>query len=422
MRPKAYLLTALKFRLKIYCKKISWFIEALFMVAYRVSREYYLLYALIDYYRFVGDIEKSLYYAERLILCCPNDANGYKRAAQDLLLLNRRSEALQKIQEGLAKSPRDLSLLGIAHDIYFAVANRRKCLELSLNMIRWNPNHWDCYIRAAQDLISLQLFDELGGFASRIRNRSFVKDLELVNHWNFVAKAGAIALHDVDNDSISNISIDFTRGRDIFIPIGDLCLAAQFLTDSGLRNRALPFDWLFVEPSSIKKIIETDFENFINLSFLETQYPLKRCNHSLYGNSFFNHHDPSREPDRSAFERRINRFNDLLLTKSSRIMFFNVRLHDRQTDLVELLSALPVASKILSFIFLDNGTHEKPALNFLDPNVLQVTFRCDTQNTYFAKRMIHPSRYTDGLHIYCPYSSLYATSILERMLTKHHLH
>jgi len=224
-------------------------------------------------------------------------------------------------------------------------------------------------------------------------------------------------MQDIACDCMHDKVREFSESRNILIPIGDFCLGAQFVSDSGGRQHALPFDWLFVRPDQIQRIVENSFKDFLDPSYLQSQYPRRKCGHSIYRNAnFFNHHDPSREPDRSAFARRVERFKKLLSENYSDLLFFNVRLREKSDDLIDLLSVLPKNSKILSFVFLGLGTYAKPVTKYPGKNILQIVFRCDSQNTYFAKKTSHPSKYTDGRYIYCPYSSNYAGSLLSHVI------
>jgi hypothetical protein len=77
----------------------------------------YLLQVANDIYRASDNREKSLDYANSLILYHPSVWNGYGRSAQDLVALKRFDEAQARIQEGLNKLPSQINLLQIANDI-----------------------------------------------------------------------------------------------------------------------------------------------------------------------------------------------------------------------------------------------------------------------------------------------------------------
>ena len=376
-----------------------------------------LLTIISDIYHASQDHKKSLEYAELLITHHEEKWIGYGRAAQDLIVLKRVEEAQEKIKLGLEKLPNQVNLLSIASDVYRASNDREKSLECAELLITHQPENWNRYVRAAEDLIALERFKDLEIFCSTIVDNSIKKDLELTNDWLFTSIAGSSALKDLDEDCMHTKMRDFSEGRNIFIPVGDFCCGAQFVSDSGGRKYALPFDWLFVNPTQIQRIVENNFQDFLDLKNLQSHHPRRQCGHLLYKNkNFFHHHDPSREPDRSAFIRRIERFKKLISHNNSDILFFNVRLKETSDDLLDLLTVLPENSKILSFVFLGNGSHEKPVVKHLNRHVLQIVFRCDNQNTLFAKNASHSSGYTDGIYIYCPYSRTFAGSLLNYML------
>ena len=289
--------------------------------------------------------------------------------------------------------------------------------KLSQQLISHHPENWFGYGRAAEDLVALKRFDDLKKLSHTTKRLTLNKDLTLIEDWEQKADAGIEALSDMVNDATHVKVKDFCQSRKILVPIGDFCFSAQFVQDAGGRMFALPFDWTFANPTIIQKTIETDFDDFLKAEYLQSRHPAQRvCGHSLYGSNFFNHHDPSRNPDRSAFKRRVSRFRELVSTQASSMLFFNCRIISKSDDLVNLLEVLPESSKILSFVFLGNEVHEKPIANLVESRILQLTFACDNQNTYFAKKKLHSTNYTDGRFVYCPYASTYARSLLELVL------
>lgn len=103
------------------------------------------------------------------------------------------------------------------------------------------------------------------------------------------------------------------RGADQhIIPLGKNCLIASIMGSAGIRTTSLPFDWVFSSLSIIEHSIETNFANWLKQEKLVSQFPRRRCGHLDYGPNFFNHHDPSRAPDRESYERRILRFREYI--------------------------------------------------------------------------------------------------------------
>ena len=380
-----------------------------------------LLTIASDVYRASGDHEISLENAELRITHHPDNWDGYGLAAQELVALGRFEEAKAIINLGLEKIPDQVNLLTIASDVYRASGDHEISLWHAELLITHHPNNWIGYERAAQGLVALKRFKDLENFAKEINSKPIKKDLLLIDDWHHTARAGAKALNDFRNDKIDAVIHGFSGNRRTLIPIGDFCVGAQLLSDSGGRQHALPFDWLFIRPEHIKKIIETDFEDFLDPRYLQSQHPKRQCGHSIYkSKDFFNHHDPSIEPDRSAFARRVERLKKIISEIHSSILFFNVRLYEQSIDLADLIKVLPDKSKIISFVFLGNGNEGKPIIKYPESNILQIIFQCDNQNTYFSKRCSHPSKYTDGRFIYCPYSSNYAAEILSNIF-RHNL-
>jgi tetratricopeptide (TPR) repeat protein len=119
-----------------------------------------LLMTASDVSRASGNLEKSLEYAESLIIHHPSNWNGYYKSAQDLISLKRFDEAQAKVQEGLGKMPSQINLLMIAIDILRASDNRKKSLEHAENLIIHHPGDWSGYGKSAEDLIALKRFDE----------------------------------------------------------------------------------------------------------------------------------------------------------------------------------------------------------------------------------------------------------------------
>ena len=127
----------------------------------KFPNQVFLLHVANDVYRASGNREKSLEYANSLILHHPADWNGYHRAAQDLVALKRFDEAQTKVKAGLERLPNQSNLLSIAADIYRALGNREKSLEYAESIIIHYPNDfWNGYCRAVQDLSMLKRFDE----------------------------------------------------------------------------------------------------------------------------------------------------------------------------------------------------------------------------------------------------------------------
>ncbi len=125
-----------------------------------MPNQFSLLAVANDVCRALGNREKSLEYANSLILHYPSDWIGYGKSSQDLAALNRFDEAQARVQEGLNKVPNQINLLYIANDVYRASGNQEKALEYANSLILHHPGDWNGYGRSAQDLVALKRFDE----------------------------------------------------------------------------------------------------------------------------------------------------------------------------------------------------------------------------------------------------------------------
>jgi tetratricopeptide (TPR) repeat protein len=77
-----------------------------------------LLLVANQFFREMGNLEKSLEYAESLIAHHSGYWNGYAKSANDLMTLKRFEEARARIKEGLDRVPDHPILLMIENDIH----------------------------------------------------------------------------------------------------------------------------------------------------------------------------------------------------------------------------------------------------------------------------------------------------------------
>ena len=124
------------------------------------QNDFNLLIAASDVSRASGDRKKSLEYAELLITHHPDHWNGYVRLAQDLIALKRSEEAQVVLQTGLDRLPNQKNLLLSASGVYRALGDREKSLKYAELLITHHPDHWNGYVRSAQDLIALKRSEE----------------------------------------------------------------------------------------------------------------------------------------------------------------------------------------------------------------------------------------------------------------------
>ena len=106
------------------------------------------------YYTF-ENFENSLYYSKLLITQHPNKWEGYGLAARDLIALKKFKEAEKQIKKGLVELHGNANLLIIASDVYRSSGNHEKSLEHVNQLIVNHPNLSEGYLRAAEDLVTL---------------------------------------------------------------------------------------------------------------------------------------------------------------------------------------------------------------------------------------------------------------------------
>lgn len=108
----------------------------------------------------------------------------------------------------------------------------------------------------------------------------------------------------------------------IIIPIGIDCGIAEILRKYKIRTMAFPFDWI-VSYFGITKILKNDFKDYIP-DIKDSVGIYDGChnifNH-FYGTKFIHDKFPEKE-EYDKYERRINRFKDILNNSTDEIIFF----------------------------------------------------------------------------------------------------
>jgi hypothetical protein len=151
-----------------------------------------ILTLAIDINRSLGDHEKSLYFTNLLIIRRPDEWRGYGLGAQDLIILNRLSEAQCLIMQGLEKLPNQLDLLRIASDVYRASGDIQESLTYAQLLTKFDPENSDGFIRTFQDKFSLGIFDDINDSFSldsfpktrRRKDEAFLRSVKL-RHLNW---------------------------------------------------------------------------------------------------------------------------------------------------------------------------------------------------------------------------------------------
>lgn len=100
--------------------------------------------------------------------------------------------------------------------------------------------------------------------------------------------------------------------------IGNYCNSAAYLNNLKIRKEALPFDWTFTTIDSTCKILDDDFEDFLNPKYYVDIYDYvpahegKQAGHTLYHKNFFNHKNPREKEDHDYYKRCVSRFRKFL--------------------------------------------------------------------------------------------------------------
>ena len=103
----------------------------------------------------------ALVHDRSLIRCRPNDPIGYYRSGQDLLQLQRPDDAAALLRDGLDQSGDNHdSLHRVALKAYRALGDHTGALVHARALIRLTPDDPLGYVRACQDLITLNQLDE----------------------------------------------------------------------------------------------------------------------------------------------------------------------------------------------------------------------------------------------------------------------
>lgn len=104
--------------------------------------------------------------------------------------------------------------------------------------------------------------------------------------------------------------------------LGTLCQSSQLCKNTGLKQESYPFDWIFSTIPTVIKIIEDNFNQFLNKEMYTSKGSTK-CDHTLYG-PIFNHHNPKNKDHYNYFTRCVERFRTLLCRNENKlfVIFF----------------------------------------------------------------------------------------------------
>ncbi len=98
-----------------------------------------------------------------------------------------------------------------------------------------------------------------------------------------------------------------------------MCQSTRLLIDTGLKRESYPFDWTFSGPTTVERILDDDFGQFLQRELL-VGTGAAQCGHVVYGERMFNHHNPRDNDEHYAyFARCVHRFRALLRSDASKL-------------------------------------------------------------------------------------------------------
>lgn len=123
------------------------------------------------------------------------------------------------------------------------------------------------------------------------------------------------------------------RPFDHYVSLGSHCFVAETLRRQGLRQRSLPFDWLFSSPQIVARCLRDDFTSLIAPENLHA-FPVAERGHPAFGFAtniryrtdfgfeppIFNHQDPTTEAGREQMDRRIAAMREILAAPTSKLL------------------------------------------------------------------------------------------------------
>ena len=208
----------------------------------------------------------ALVHDRSLIRCRPNDPIGYYRSGQDLLQLQRPDDAAALLRDGLNQSGDNHdSLHRVALKAYRALGDHTGALIHARALIRLTPDDPLGYVRACQDLITLNQLDEAQDIAeSGLRHHA--KHPELLR----LGLQIATETHDLKTFA------DRLLAENIETPL--LVQCRQALRSAGHRDKAAKLSRRLVEQEEVKdKVNATElFTDLIALG--ETTKAFQTCN------------------------------------------------------------------------------------------------------------------------------------------------
>ena len=126
----------------------------------RHQGDLYLLQLGIEAARAKNDIDQVLDLSNQLKLFHPDDPSGFTCSAQSHLHNQNFNQALQSINEGLARHPNNLLLLQIGIEAARSSGDTSQSLVFGEHLLSISPNEATAYCTTARDLLDLSRADE----------------------------------------------------------------------------------------------------------------------------------------------------------------------------------------------------------------------------------------------------------------------
>jgi hypothetical protein len=166
----------------------------------------------------------------------------------------------------------------------------------------------------------------------------------------------------------NNIKLDKKYTEYNYIPIGCRCALAQILQKINLRKYSYPFDWGNYNPNQITEFIKNDYSNFLPPLNTEQQYDSFSNKYKM----IIQHFDKNTIEGIASYERRVNRFKELLQNEKDDkifIYFFEDSLYkNHRTNLAEKLRQRN--TMLLNFYnFIISNFKFKPIIIYIDYNL-----------------------------------------------------
>lgn len=137
--------------------------------------------------------------------------------------------------------------------------------------------------------------------------------------------------------------------------IGNYCFSAALLNMLNVRDRALPFDWVFTTPKFTTEILKNDFQDFLNPKYYVDihdyvpEHGGRQAGHSLYHKNFFNHKNPREKVDYDYYVRCVDRFREFIKIEDKKLFICSYKnLENKMDD--SLMSDIFELNKVLSEI------------------------------------------------------------------------